>query len=294
VQLVEGHRVDGKVRQRVVATLGRLDELKASGQLDRWAGALARLDPPVGTRREVGALLLVTHYLRRLGLVELVDSAAPMRGKSLLTHGEVIAALVANRLSAPAPLYDVAGWAGQAAIAELLNVPASLLNDDRLGRALEAFWPVAEDLRGRLLLTTLDTFEVDASRLHLDLTTIRFAGAYPDSTLVKKGWGPDRRVARQGPHPASLHPRRRRTVLAAPQGIRSRTDLRGSGPGEAGDPDTTLLVRHTRSSRHNSRPQHAPRCVGDARKTPGLPSRRRLAMHALGARLILRTSGEGH
>src|SRR5659263_535927 len=136
VQLVEGHRVDGRVRQRVVATLGRLDDLKASGQLDRWAGAFARLDPPpVGTRREVGALLLVTHYLRRLGLVDLVDSAAPMRGKSLLTHGEVIAALVANRLSAPAPLYDVAGWAGQAAIAELLNVPASLLNDDRLGRA---------------------------------------------------------------------------------------------------------------------------------------------------------------
>lgn len=198
VQLVEGRRVEGKVRQRVVATLGRLDELKASGQLDRWAGAFARLDPPaVGTRREVGPLLLVAHYLRRLGLVELTDAAAPMRGRSLLTHGEVIAALVANRLSAPAPLYDVAGWAGQAAIAELLAVPAGLLNDDRLGRALEAFHPVAEDLRGRLLLTTLDRFDVDASRLHLDLTTIRFAGAYPDSTLVKKGWGSDRRVARQ-------------------------------------------------------------------------------------------------
>jgi transposase len=198
VQLVEGHRVDGKVRQRVVATLGRLDELKTSGQLDRWAGAFARLDPPpVGTRREVGPLLLVAHYLRRLGLVELVDAAAPMRGRSLLTHGEVIAALVANRLSAPAPLYDVAGWAGQAAVAELLSVPPGLLNDDRLGRALEAFHPVAQDLRGRLLLTTLDRFDVDASRLHLDLTTIRFAGGYPDSTLVKKGWGSDRQVARQ-------------------------------------------------------------------------------------------------
>jgi hypothetical protein len=43
---VEGRREGGKVRQRVVATLGRVDELKASGQLDRWAGALARLDPP--------------------------------------------------------------------------------------------------------------------------------------------------------------------------------------------------------------------------------------------------------
>jgi transposase len=198
VQLVEGHRVDGKVRQHVVATLGRLDELKASGQLDRWAGAFARLDPPpVGTRREVGPLLLVAHYLARLGLVELVDAAAPMRGRSLLTHGEVIAALVANRLSAPAPLYDVSGWAGQAAVAELLAVPAGLLNDDRLGRALEALHPVAQDLRGRLLLRTLDRFDVDASRLHLDLTTIRFAGVYPDSTLVKKGWGSDRRVARQ-------------------------------------------------------------------------------------------------
>ena len=29
---------------------------------------------------------------------------------------------------------------------------------------------------------------------------------------------------------------------------------------------------------------HAPRCVGDARETPSLPSRRRLAMHAPGAR----------
>ncbi len=120
-----------------------------------------------------------------------------MRGRSLLTHGEVIAALVANRLSSPAPLYDVAGWAGSAAVAELLGVPAGLLNDDRLGRGLEAFCPVAEDVRGRLLLRTLERFDVDAARLHLDLTTVRFAGAYAGSTLVQKGWGSDRRVARQ-------------------------------------------------------------------------------------------------
>ena len=198
VQLVEGRREGGKVLQRVVATLGRLDELKASGQLDRWAGAFARLDPPpVGTRRQVDALLVVVHYLRRLGLVGLVDAAAPMRGRSLLTHGEVIAALVANRLASPSPLYDVAGWASTAAVAELLSVPAGLLNDDRLGRALEAFQLVAEDVRGRLMLITLDRFDVDATRLHLDLTSVRFAGAYADSDLVAKGWGSDRRVARQ-------------------------------------------------------------------------------------------------
>ncbi len=186
------------MRQRVVATLGRLDELKSSGQLDRWAGAFTRLDPPaIGTRREVGALLLVAHYLRQLGLVGLIDHAAPMRGRSLLTQGEVIAALVANRLTGPAPLYDVAGWASASAVVELLGVPAGLLNDDRLGRALDAFHPVAEDVRGKLVLRTLERFDVDAGRLHLDLTTLRFAGAYPDSTLVQKGWGAERRVGRQ-------------------------------------------------------------------------------------------------
>jgi len=57
-------------------------------------------------------------------------------------------------------------------------VPASLLNDDRLGRALEAVAPVAEQIRARLLLRTIDTFAVaDASRLHLDLTAIRFSAA---------------------------------------------------------------------------------------------------------------------
>lgn len=198
VQMVEGSREGGRVRQRVVANLGRLDELKASGQLERWAGAFTRLDPPaLGTRRDVGALLVVAHYLRRLGVASLVDQVAPMRGQSLLTHGEVVAALVANRLCGPAPLYDVSSWASSAAVAELLGVPGALLNDDRLGRALDAVAPVAEDLRAKLLLATLERSKVDASRLHLDLTAVRFAGAYESSALVKKGWSADRTIGRQ-------------------------------------------------------------------------------------------------
>ncbi|MBP2320088.1 transposase [Kibdelosporangium banguiense] len=199
LELVEGHRVDGQVRQRVVAKLGRLDELTATGRLEQLVAGLARLDsPPVGTRREVGPLLLVTHYLNRLGLTEIVDDTAPMRGRASATHGEIIAALVANRLCGPAPLYDVAGWATSAAVAELIGVPALLLNDDRLGRALEALAPVAEQVRCQLLLRAIETFAVaDASRLHLDLTAVRFAGRHTDSALVAKGWAADRSFGRQ-------------------------------------------------------------------------------------------------
>jgi hypothetical protein len=199
LRLVRAYRdADGRVRHEVLRTLGREDELKASGQLEQLAASFARLDPPpVGTRRHVGPLLLVGHYLDRLGLVELVDDAVPMRGRAMLTHGEVIAALVANRLCGPAPLYDVAGWASSAAMAELFSIPAGLLNDDRLGRALEALAPVAEQIRGGLALAAASRCGADLSRLHLDMTAVRFTGGYAGSALVAKGWAADRTIARQ-------------------------------------------------------------------------------------------------
>lgn len=199
LRLVQAFRTEaGKVRHRVLATLGREEELKASGQLDQLAAAFARLDPPrLGFRREVGPLLMVHHVLERLGLVELVDRYVPQRGRAELTTGEVVAALIANRLCAPAPLYDISAWGGGAALHEVTGIPGMLLNDDRLGRALEAFAPVAESVRGAAALAAVVAFGADAARLHVDLTTLRVTGAYDDSELVAKGWASDRRVARQ-------------------------------------------------------------------------------------------------
>lgn len=199
LELVEGHREGSRVRQHVVANLGRLDELTASGKLEQLAAGLARLhQPPPGTRRCVGPLLIVAHYLRALGVAGIVDAAIPRRGKALAGHGEIAAVLAASRLCSPAPLYDIAGWASSAAVAELLGTPAALLNDDRLGRSLEALAKVADDVRGQLMLTAIRRFPVaDASRLHLDLTAVRFAGHYSGSDLVARGWAADRTIARQ-------------------------------------------------------------------------------------------------
>jgi transposase len=198
LKLVESYREGGRVRQRVVANLGREDELKASGQLEALAGALARLDPPLtGVRREVGPLVLVAHVLERLGVAGTVAAHLPERLRSRLSPAEVVVALIANRLASPSPLYDVAGWASGSALAEIFAIPPMLLNDDRLGRVLEDFAPVAEAVRGAVMLAAIEVFGVDASRLHLDLTALRVAGAYEGSALVAKGWGADRRVARQ-------------------------------------------------------------------------------------------------
>jgi hypothetical protein len=199
LQLVEGYRDEnGKVRHRVVANLGRKDALKDSGQLEALAGSFARLDPPMaGTRRSVGPLLLVEHFLRELHVKDTVDGALPRSARSVLSVGEVVCALVASRLCSPSPLYDVAGWASGAAVHELLGIPPALLNDDRLGRALETFAVDAEDLRSRVAAGAIERFGVTAGRLHVDLTTVGVAGAYEHSALIAKGWASDRRVARQ-------------------------------------------------------------------------------------------------
>jgi hypothetical protein len=199
LELVEGRREGTRVRQHVVANLGRLDELKAGGKLEQLVAGLARLDqPPPGTRRHVGPLLIAAHYLRRLGVAGTVNAALPRRGRALASHGEIACVLAASRLCSPAPLYDIAGWASSAAVPELLGTPAALLNDDRLGRSLEALAGAAEDVRGQLMLTAVREFGVaDASRLHLDLTAVRFAGHYPGSDLVAKGWAADRTIGRQ-------------------------------------------------------------------------------------------------
>ena len=199
LRLVQAYRDQhGRVRHKVLRTLGREDELKASGQLEQLMGSFARLDPPlVGIRREVGPMLLAAHFLGELDLVGTIDRALPQRGRQQLSAGEVCAALIASRLCSPSPLYDIAGWASGTALQELIGIPPALLNDDRLGRALETLAVHAETLRGALAARAIERFGIDAGRLHVDLTTLRVAGAYEDSALVAKGWGPDRRVARQ-------------------------------------------------------------------------------------------------
>jgi len=199
LRLVQAYRDEqGRVRHRVLKTLGREDELKASGQLEQLMGSFARLDPPLaGVRREVGALLLVWHFATELDLVGTIDRALPQRGRQQLSVGEVVLALVASRLCSPSPLYDIAGWASGAAVRELLGIPPALLNDDRLGRGLESFAVYAEHVRGLLAARAIERFGQDAGRLHVDLTTVRVEGAYEHSALVQKGWGSDRHVARQ-------------------------------------------------------------------------------------------------
>jgi transposase len=126
----------------------------------------------------LGALPVVAGFCSRLKIREIVDEACPVRDVAELTHGQVIEALVANRLTSPAPLVHVRSWARDWAVGEALGVEADLLNDDRIGRALDAIAPYLDRIAGSVGVAAIEAFGVDVSRLHWDMTSISMHGDY--------------------------------------------------------------------------------------------------------------------
>ncbi|MFJ9777818.1 IS1634 family transposase [Kitasatospora sp. NPDC101157] len=148
--------------------------------------------------RRLGALPASAGFLRRLDVAGIVDGLCPIREVAHLTHGQVIEVLVANRLSAPAPLVRVGDWAREWAVEEVFGIDADLLGDDRLARALDAIAPHLEELVGTVGAKAIAEFGIDVSRIHWDMTSMSLFGAYEDQDeefpQVKYGHPKDRRV----------------------------------------------------------------------------------------------------
>ncbi len=133
--------------------------------------------------KQLGALPVIADYCRRLDLAGIIDRACPIRDLADLTHGQVIETLLANRLTSPAPLVRVTDWAGEQAVEEVFGINPALLNDDRIGRALDAIAPELDHIIGSVGAQAISVFGLDTSRLHWDMTSISLYGAFdqPDT-----------------------------------------------------------------------------------------------------------------
>lgn len=115
---------------------------------------------------------MVADFCRRLRIREVVDELCPMRevSTSVVSHGQMVEVLVANRLTSPTPLRGVEDWAREWAVREVFGVVPEALNDDRAGRALEAIAPVLDKITGSVGLTAIEVFGLDVTRMHWDMT----------------------------------------------------------------------------------------------------------------------------
>jgi transposase len=85
----------------------------------------------------------------------------------------------------------VEDWAGEWAVPEVFGVAAEALNDDRVGRTLDAITPRLDAIVGTVGARAIAAFGIDVSRLHWDMTSIPLYRAYDEPTAgyATPRWG---------------------------------------------------------------------------------------------------------
>ena len=213
-QLVRSVRVGRKVVQQTVAHLGELD---AQGRAR--AKALARAimgtreqpdlftssddrDDAIPVRlnrirlergRTFGDVWLGWTLWRALRLDDLLERLLPP-GREAVPWATMAAVLVLARLCEPSSELHIAeDWYRRTALEDLLTLPAALVNDDRLYRALDRLLPHKTALEQHLVARLGELFALDYDLLLYDVTSTYFEGQAAAHPLAQRGDSRDHR-----------------------------------------------------------------------------------------------------
>lgn len=204
VQLVESFRDEmGKVKQRTIATLGRLDQM--DGSLDSVISGLMKITgreasartpaPTVGfeSSRALGDLWALQELWQSLGFSALLRTFGKTR--HLIDVEGLIRAMVFNRLCDPESKLGVLRWLETVAFPGL---DAATVTHDHLLRAMDAL--IAQEAAVDAVVAQLlcPLIDQDLSVVFYDLTTIRAAGlSTEDDDIRKFGMAKEGLIARQ-------------------------------------------------------------------------------------------------
>ncbi len=167
-----------KRRKRSVAPTRRADR-----------GNIARSGRGTLRSYTIGALPILNRIFQRLKLEEFFQSYLPAPGRrGRLCAAKSLLVLLRNLLVSREPIYGVGEWAARHApdLVGLSPEQIGLLNDDRVGRALDAlFLADTPSLVLAVVGHAVRQFGVTLEQLHNDSTTITFCGAYRTAAQEK-------------------------------------------------------------------------------------------------------------
>jgi hypothetical protein len=144
-----------------------------------WSGTVLRR-----TSCNLGPLAVVAPLLEQMDVAAIVDRHLPPDPQLEFSHGQVLRMLLGARLAQPLALVNVAGWAEESGAEQLWGIPADKLNDDRLGRSLDAFFTQRHSILASVAAHVVHTFRLPRNRLHYDTTHLLFCGAYDASEPI--------------------------------------------------------------------------------------------------------------
>src|SRR5271170_510276 len=141
-----------------------------------WAG------PAVApTILNIGPLAVLAPLLERLELASTIDRHLPPDPQLAFSHGRILSLLLAARLCQPTALINIPAWAERTGAEHLWDIPADFLNDDRLGRSLDAFFTQRHSIQTTIAAQVIQLAELSLDRLHFDPTHLHFYGVYESS-----------------------------------------------------------------------------------------------------------------
>ena len=144
--------------------------------------------------QRLGALPIIDVFLGRIGLQSLLERyLAPGDQRVILPAATAIGLLVRNLCVAREPLYGLVEWAERfdPGLLGLGPGEAALLNDDRVGRALDQLFDADRgSLLVELMLGVIGEFAIDTSQLHNDSTSISLHGDYTAADGRERGGKP--------------------------------------------------------------------------------------------------------
>jgi transposase len=141
----------------------------------------------------VGALPVVNRLIRRTRLEEYFRGALPREdGRTKLSTTKALLVLLRNLLLSREPIYGLGEWAVRYApdLLGLTEDEVGLLNDDRVGRALDKLF--AADVSSLVLSVAthaVKEFGLRLDELHNDSTSVSFFGAYLDAARERRVLG---------------------------------------------------------------------------------------------------------
>ena len=199
LELVANRRVDGKVRQQVIARLGRLEQLSAEGVVDRLVAGLKRYSHEQWLRMEAlraeddyayGPVLVFRRLWEELGLAEALREA--FEGTEVHYAGEeAVFAMVVNRVMEPHSKRGTHEWMGTVYRSEWEG-----LELHHLYRALDVLHEVGPRLEEKLFDRVRDLFHLDLTLMLFDTTSAYFEGEGPEG-VAEYGYSRDRRGDRR-------------------------------------------------------------------------------------------------
>lgn len=130
----------------------------------------------------IGILPIVNHFLGRLRFEELLDRYLPPPvEQSKIDPTMALGVLLRNIIILRTPLYSIGEWAEQM-VPQLLGLAASqvnLINDDRIGRALDRLFEADRSVMlTELVVHMVGEFEIELEQFHNDSTTLTLHGDY--------------------------------------------------------------------------------------------------------------------